>query len=237
LYFFNEKFMKLSIIIPVYNEKETILKLLSSLREIKFPCLTEIIIIDDGSTDGTDQILKSLSFPDLKVIFQKENYGKGAALRRGFKEAQGDLIAIQDADLEYNPQDLSKLVQIILKGKSEIVYGSRFLRLSKSQIRYPIFYLGNKLISFLFFLFYGVKITDPWTGYKVFKKSFLKDLNLKSSGFDLELELTAKFLRRGYKILEFPISYQSRSYQEGKKIKWTDGLKAIYKIIKYRFLL
>jgi len=240
--------MTLSIIIPVYNEKETILEILRRVEAVNFGIPYEIIIIDDGSTDSTTQLLKS-QFPisnfqtnskfqipnsKIRVFFQDENSGKGAALRRGLEEATGEIIAIQDADLEYNPEDLPKLIQPILEGRADIVYGSRFL--TKRKHGYPIFYLGNQLLSFLFLILYGKKITDPWTCYKVFKKEIIRNIKLESSGFDLELELTAKFLRKGYEILELPISYQSRTYKEGKKIKWTDGLKAFWTLIKYRFI-
>ncbi|MDD5625898.1 MAG: glycosyltransferase family 2 protein [Patescibacteria group bacterium] len=241
--------MTLSIIVPVYNEKKTILKILKHLEMVNFDCDYEIIVVDDGSTDGTTALLKSeilnpksetnskfqIQNSKIRIFFQNKNSGKGAALRRGFQEANGEIIIIQDADLEYNPQDLPKLIRPILEGQADIVFGSRFL--IKQKAKYKIFYLGNRLIAFLFFIFYGRKITDPWTCYKVFKKSIIKNLKLKSNGFEMELEMTAKFLRKGYKILEMPIFYQSRTYAEGKKIKWIDGLKAIWTIIKYRFCL
>ena len=228
--------MILSIIIPVYNEKKTILEILKRLETVDFGCDYEIVVVDDGSTDGTSALLKSKiknQNEKIRIIFKEKNEGKGAALRCGFQEANGEIVVIQDADLEYNPQDLPKLIQPILEGQTDIVYGSRFL--IKQKARYKIFYLGNRLIAFLFFLFYGRKITDPWTCYKVFRKSIIQNLKLESNGFDMELEMTAKFLRQGHKILELPISYQSRTYAEGKKIKWIDGLKAIWTIIKYRF--
>lgn len=168
-----------------------------------------------------------------KIIFQDKNQGKGAALQKGFQAARGDIIVIQDADLEYNPQDLPKLIKPILEEKIKIVYGSRFL--IKQKQKYKIFYWGNQLLVFLFFLFYGRKITDPWTCYKIFEKSIIHELNLQSNNFGMEIEMTAKFLRQGHKILELPISYQGRTYTEGKKIKWVDGLMAIWIIIKYRF--
>ncbi len=228
--------MILSIIIPVYNEKKTILEILKRLETVNFGCDYEIVVVDDGSTDGTSALLKSKiknQNEKIRIIFKEKNEGKGAALRCGFQEARGEIIAIQDADLEYNPQDLPKLIQLIPRGQTDIVYGSRFL--IKQKARYKIFYLGNRLIAFLFFIFYGRKITDPWTCYKVFRKSIIQNLRLESNGFEMELEMTTKFLRQGHKILELPISYQSRTYAEGKKIKWTDGLKAIWTIIKYRF--
>lgn len=229
--------MKISIIIPAYNERKTILEILRRLEAVSFSHLNidkEIIIIDDGSTDGTREILKSLiGCQYLRVIFLSRNQGKGAALRRGFQEAKGEIITIQDADLEYNPEDLPNLIQPILKGRTKIVYGSRFS--IKHKPRRQIFYLGNQLLTFLFWFFYGKTISDPWTCYKVFRRDLLKNLNLKSNGFELEIELTAKFLRSGYQILELPISYQSRTYAEGKKIRLRDGFKAIWTVIKYRY--
>jgi len=229
--------MKLSIIIPVYNEEKTILEILARLRAVKFDLDYEIIVVDDGSTDKTKEILSRetiLSSPSVKLISSDKNYGKGAALRRGFEAAQGDIVAIQDADLEYQPQELPLLIKPILRGQSRIVYGARFLR--PHQPRYKLFYQGNRLISWLFWLIYGVRVNDPWTGYKVFRRDALNNFQLNGQGFDLEIELTAKWLRAKEKIMEMPITYQSRSYQEGKKIRWTDGLKALWVIIKYRFV-
>lgn len=229
--------MKLSIIIPAYNEEKTIKVVLDRLSIVDFGIDYEVIIVDDGSTDDTKVILQALNKQEknnYKIIFQGRNCGKGAALLRGFSEADGDIIAIQDADLEYDPHDLPKLIEPIFLGKTEIVYGARFL--TQHQPRYKLFFWGNRFLAFLLSLLYGRKINDPWTCYKVFKKSVLKDLNLYSNGFDLEIELTSKFLKRNYIILEIPISYQSRGYKDGKKIKWQDGLKAIIAILKYRFL-
>jgi len=234
--------MTLSIIVPVYNERQTILEVLRQLGAINFGIESEIIVVDDGSTDGTSELLKSqLATPNfqtnlkskINAIFQKENRGKGVALRRGFQEAKGEIIVIQDADLEYNPKELPKLIQPILENKSKVVYGSRFLGNSRHQ--YLIFYWGNKLISLLFRIFYGFKITDPMTGYKILKKEILNDFSLKAEGFEIEIELTAKILKAGYQILELPISYQGRTYREGKKIKWLDGLKCLWTFLSIKF--
>ena len=224
--------MRLSIIVPVYNEEKTILEILRRVQAVDFGMEKEIIVIDDGSIDGTRETLKAEVQSNIKIIFQEKNCGKGAALRRGFQEATGDIIAVQDADLEYHPQELPSLLAPILQGQSRIVYGARFLR--PHQPRYKLFYKGNCLISWLFGAIYGVRINDPWTGYKVFRREVLAPLHLTSQGFDLEIELTAKWLKAKEKILELPISYQSRTYQEGKKIKWTDGIRALWAIIKYR---
>ena len=226
-----------SVIIPVYNEEKTILETLRRVQAVDLGLTKEIVIVDDGSTDTTRQILQNLinQEPDwYKIIFQNQNQGKGAALRRGFQEARGEIIAVQDADLEYHPQELPSLMVPILQGQSKIVYGARFLR--PHQPRYKLFYKGNRLISWLFGAIYGVRINDPWTGYKIFRREVLAPLHLTGRGFDLEIELTAKWLRAKEKILELPISYQGRTYQEGKKIKWTDGIRALWAIIKYRFI-
>jgi len=234
--------MTLSIIVPVYNERQTILEVLRQLEVINFGMESEIIVVDNGSTDGTRELLKSqFTTPNLqtnlkskiKAIFQKENRGKGAALRRGIQEAKGEIIVIQDADLEYNPKELPKLIQPLLENKSKVVYGSRFLENSRHQ--YLIFYWGNKLISLLFRIFYRLKITDPMTGYKILKKEILNDFSLKAEGFEIEIELTAKILKAGYQILELPISYQGRTYREGKKIKWFDGLKCLWTFLPIKF--
>jgi dolichol-phosphate mannosyltransferase len=227
--------MKLSIIIPVYNEEKTIGEILNQLRAVNFSLETEFIIIEDGSIDRTRDVLKKIGEQDshFSLFYQIKNYGKGAALKLGIEKATGDFIAIQDADLEYNPQDLLRLLEPILRGEADVVYGSRFL--TQNIFSNKISLLGNKSLSLLFKLFFGQIITDPWTCYKVFRKDCLKDISLYSNGFELEMELTDKFLRKGYHILELPISYQARSYKEGKKIKSFDGLKAIWTVIKYRY--
>jgi glycosyltransferase involved in cell wall biosynthesis len=229
--------MKLSIIVPVYNEEKTILDVLTRLQTINFGLDYEVIVVDDGSTDKTKSILQERIIPsskNIKLIFLDKNSGKGAALRRGFQVATGDIMAVQDADLEYQPQDIAPLVKPILEGRSRVVYGARFLR--HHQPLYKLFYTGNRLISKLFGLIYGTPINDPWTGHKVFHRDALNNIHLTSQRFDLEIELTAKWLRAKEKIMELPISYQGRTYQEGKKIKWTDGIKALWAIIKYRFV-
>jgi glycosyltransferase involved in cell wall biosynthesis len=228
--------MTLSIIIPVYNEEKTIIEILHRIQNVNFGFDYEIIVIDSGSTDGTRELLESRiqnSESRIHLISLSKNQGKGMALRRGFQEVRGRIIAIQDADLEYDPQELPKLIQPILENKTNVVYGSRFQQ--KTEHRYFIFYLGNKLLSFLFRIFWGVHLTDPMTGYKVFKREILDRFHLFTNGFEIEIELTTKILKAGEKILELPISYQSRTYAEGKKIKWFDGLKCIFLLIKSRY--
>lgn len=232
--------VKLSIIIPVYNEAKTILDIFNRVTAVDFGMEREIIVIDDGSNDDTARLLKSeIRNPKsetnskIRVIFQDKNQGKGAAIRRGFQEAVGEIIIIQDADLEYAPNELPGLLKPILDGRSDIVYGSRFLK--KIHHRYFLFYLGNRLISFLYKIFYNAKITDPMTCYKIFKRSTLSHFTLKANRFEIDSELTSNFLKAGYKILELPISYQGRTFQEGKKINWKDGLKSLLTILKIRF--
>jgi len=224
--------MKLSIVIPIYNEKETLLKILKKVEEADILGLEkEIILVDDGSTDGTREILKNLGEKYL-IIYHSKNQGKGRALRTGFQQATGDIVLIQDADLEYNPQNYPKLLRPILENKTDIVYGSRALQnnpyLRKSN------YWGAKLISWLTNLFYGSNLTDVYTCYKVFRSPILKEIKLESRGFDFEQEITSKILKKGCKIIEVPIDYSPRGFEEGKKIRTKDGFIAIWKILKYR---
>lgn len=229
------KQLKLSIIIPVYNEEKTILNVLDIVESVDIGDIQkEFIIVDDFSTDGTREILHHLQKAEFKIFFHNKNKGKGAALRTGFQHAAGDIIIIQDADLEYNPHEYQKLLQPILENKTKVVYGSRFL--SKHQPRYTFYYWGNIFLSFLTTLLYKNKITDMETCYKVFTKEVLNSLNLRAKRFDFEPEITSKILKRGYGILEIPISYQCRKFSEGKKISWKDGVKAVYYLIKYRFV-
>lgn len=227
--------MKLTVIIPVYNEKNTILKILEKVEKVSLPdnLEKEIIIVDDFSADGTGEILKSLE-RKYRIIFHDKNRGKGAALKAGFKAASGDIILVQDADLEYNPEEYPQLLEPILKSEAKVVYGSRFLK--KHNPRYKFFYFGNKFLSLLFSVFYGKWISDMETCYKVFKKEVLDNIKIKSNRFNFEPEITAKIIKAGYDIMEIPISYESRSIEEGKKIGWKDGFSAIYTIIKYRFI-
>ena len=223
---------KLSIVIPVYNEEKTILEILKRVEVVELPDLEkEIIIIDDGSTDGTKEILKNLE-RQYKVLYHFNNQGKGAALRTGLRQVSGDFVIIQDADLEYNPQEYPRLLESIIQNKADIVYGSRNL---KDNPRFKkSYYWGVLFISWLTNILYGSKLTDVYTCYKVFKTPILKNLDLKSNGFEFEEEVTVKALKKKYRILEIPISYCPRSFVEGKKINWRDGIKAILVMIKYR---
>jgi len=226
--------MLLSVIIPVYNEKNTILKILEKVKSVKID--KEIIIVDDFSTDGTREILESLKGKDekLKIIFQKKHVGKGFAIRTALKFVEGEIVLIQDADLEYDPNEYPKLIELILEGKAKVVYGSRVLK--KNPKASIIFYIGGRFLSFLTNLLYGTNITDEPTGYKVFSTDVLKSIDLKCLGFEFCPEVTAKVAKKGYKIYEVPINYNPRSIKEGKKIRFKDALKAVFTLIKYRFI-
>ncbi len=225
--------MKLSIIIPIYNEKKTLLEILKQIENVNLGDVEkEIILIDDCSNDGTRDILKNLE-DKYKVFYHKKNQGKGAALRTGFKQATGDILIIQDADLEYNPQEYPKLLEPLLKDEADIVYGSRNLK--KNPRFSKLFYCGGLFLSFLNNFLYGSRLTDTYTCYKVFKSSVLKNLPTKSNGFEFEAEITAKALKKRYRIKEVAINYSPRSFIEGKKINWRDAIKGIWTIIKYRF--
>ncbi len=232
--------MILSIIIPVYNEKDTILEILKRVEAVNLETIKkEIIIIDDFSTDGTRGILKKLeNTKSYKITYHEENMGKGAAIRSGLKYALGDIVLIQDADLEYNPENYKELIKPIVDGKFNVVYGSRFLNQpfsSKQKWFLPTHYLGNKILSLMTSILYFKNITDMETCYKVFKKEVLDGITIESNGFNIEPEITAKLLKKGYKILEIPISYTSRGFEEGKKIRMKDGFVALYTLLKYKF--
>ena len=231
--------MRLSVIIPAYNEINTIGEILSRVLEVDLS--KEVIVVDDCSTDGTREFLrewgagrKKESKDEVRILYQPQNMGKGAALRSGFREATGDLVIIQDADLEYHPQEYSKLIEPILDGRADVVYGSRFLGTPRRVLMFR-HTLGNKLLTFLSNLCTDLNLTDMETGYKVFKKEVLDHLHLKSNRFGFEPEVTAKIAKMNYRIYEVPISYSGREYWEGKKIKWMDGLRAIFSIVRYNF--
>ena len=225
---------KLSIVIPVYNEKKTITKILSLIEAVHLSDVEkEIIIVDDNSNDGTRDILQGLQ-DKYKVILHKKNQGKGAALRTGFEHITGDIVIIQDADLEYDPQDYYKLIKPIIDGKEKVVYGSRNLGKNNKSSAFS-YYWGGIFLSWLTNFLYHTKITDEPTCYKVFRADLLKDLDLKCQGFEFCPEVTAKIANRGINIHEEAISYYPRSVAEGKKIKWRDGWTAIWTLIKNRF--
>lgn len=226
---------KLSIIIPVYNEEKTIAKVIGRTAKARIGIPKEIIVVDDFSQDRTGEILKKIK-SGIKVLRHGKNMGKGAAIRTGMEHASGNIILIQDADLEYDPQEYPKLLKPIIDKKADIVYGSRIDSIrSNLDKMYKLHYIGNLFLTFLTNVLYNVKITDMETGYKVFRKDALNNINLKSKRFDFEPEITAKFLKNGHKIKEVPISFAGREFKEGKKITWIDGIKAAYYLVKYRF--
>ncbi len=225
----------------MYNEALTIQKIIEKVQRIDIKGINkEIIIVDDGSIDGTTQILKQIKEDNITILYHQHNHGKGSAIRTALAKITGEVIIIQDADLEYNPHDYIKLIAPILKGNYKIVYGSRFLNSNlkisgKQRTKMPIHYVGNKVLSSFLNLIYSTRITDPETGYKAFRSEVLENISLKAKRFEFEPEITAKAIKKGYKILEVPINYYPRSFKEGKKITWLDGLKAIYFLLKYRF--
>lgn len=225
--------MKLSVIIPVYNEKATLRQILDKV--IKVNVEKELIVVDDMSTDGSREILEGYSKMDnVKVVLHGKNQGKGAAIRSGIRHVTGDIVVIQDADLEYEPEDYLFLMKPIAEGKANVVYGSRELGTTNSH-SYFSFYIGGKFLSWLTNILYGSRITDEPTCYKVFRGELLKSIDLKCERFEFCPEVTAKVLKRGEKIFELPIHYYPRTKNEGKKIKWRDGAEAIWTLIKYRF--
>lgn len=226
--------MKLSVIIPVYNEKETIREVVHRVRGIDVGMEKEIVIVDDCSKDGTQDVLKSLDYPDTKTFFHTKNQGKGAALHTGFSEAQGDIILIQDADLEYDPAEYPMLLKPILDGRADVVYGSRFLG-GPHRVLFFWHYVGNKLLTTLSNTLSNLNLSDMETCYKVFKKDLLDRITLKSKRFGFEPEITIKLAKLKAKIYEVPISYSGRDYSEGKKIGWKDGIAAVYHIFRFRF--
>lgn len=234
--------MKLSIIIPVFNEEKTIVEVLDRVRKEVIPQVEkEIIVVDDGSKDTTRQKLKAITANDLKIIFHEKNSGKGAAVRTGIENATGDYIIIQDADLEYHPKFIKDLIKLVLEKKAEVVYGTRLNRMphlkgEEEKNLFILHYLGNRFLSLVTSILYGQWITDMETCYKLFPKKAMEGIILRARGFELEPEITAKLLKKGYKIKEVSISVVPRGYDEGKKLNTVrDGLKALWSLIKYRF--
>jgi len=227
--------MKLSVIIPCYNEKGHLPKLISLVKNSPFQD-KEIILVDDGSNDGTAELIKFDLEPMVdKIIYHPKNLGKGAAIRSALKHVTGDMVIIQDADLEYDPNEYPKLIAPIINGKADVVYGSRFLGEGPHRVHLFWHYVGNKLLTLLSNMFTNLNLTDMETCYKLFKTEIIKGIDIEENGFGIEPEITAKVAKRKCRIYEIGISYYGRSYDEGKKINWRDGLKAAYYLIKYRF--
>ena len=233
--------MKLSILIPAYNEEETIQEILKKIEEVdlsKINLEKEIVIVNDGSTDNTElKINEFLKNSNLNInLIKQENQGKGGAIRTAIKHATGDIIIIQDADLEYDPNDYNKLVMPIINKEAQVVYGSRRLNLDTGKKHSGFrFYAGGVILTFIINLLYNAKITDEPTCYKLFDSEIIKNINLKCKRFEFCPEVTAKVIKKGIKIKELPISYYPRSVEEGKKINWKDGIEAVWTLIKYRF--
>lgn len=229
--------MKLSIVIPCYNEIKTIAAILEKIREVDLDVNREIVIVDDGSSDGTRDYLESIKDQaDILVVLHAVNQGKGAALQTGFEKASGDIVLIQDADLEYDPCDYPRLLQPILDGVADVVYGSRFVGSEAHRVLYFWHSIGNRGLTLLSNAFTNLNLTDMEVCYKVFRKSVLDQIELKEKRFGFEPEITAKIARLKCPIYEVGISYHGRTYEEGKKIGWRDGVRAIYVILKYGFL-
>ena len=226
-------YRSLTVITPVYNERTTVAEVIRRMRAVELPLTLQIIAVDDGSSDGSDKVLGALEDSTVRVIRHKVNQGKGAAIRTGLAEAHGDLILIQDADLEYDPNDWPRLLEPILRGKARIVYGSRFTGERKNML--PLHWMGNRMLSLITNILYSSTLSDMETCYKLFDAQVLEGLTIVSNKFDFEPEITAKVLRRGHRVYEVPISYAGREPGEGKKITWRDGFGALKALFKYRF--
>jgi glycosyltransferase involved in cell wall biosynthesis len=222
----------LSVVMPVYNEIGTVEEMIR--RVLAVPLRTQLIVVDDASTDGTRDLLTRLQ-KDLgfTLLLQPQNQGKGSALRRGFEAVQGDLVVIQDADLEYSPEEFPQLIELICQGRADVVYGSRFL--GRHRVFLFTHYAGNRLLTLITNVLYNTMLSDMETCYKVMRAEVLRSMRLDSKGFGIEPELTAKIFKRGFRVYEVPITYDGRGYEEGKKITWRDGVVALWVLLKYRF--
>ncbi len=223
--------MKVSLIVPVYNEIATIAEILRRIRRAPFE--KEVIIVDDDSTDGTREFLTEIRDKEFRVLFHDKNQGKGAALRTGIAQATGDIVVIQDADLEYFPDEIPSLTKKIEEGKAEAVFGSRFIGARRAFLFYH--YLGNKLVNLIANVLFNTNLTDLMTCYKAIRRDVVQSLRLTENGFAIEPEITGKLFKQGFRVYEVPISYDGRSYEEGKKIKWTDFFKVVFCLVKVRF--
>jgi glycosyltransferase involved in cell wall biosynthesis len=221
----------LSVVMPAYNERDTIDEIVR--RVLAVPLRIELIVVDDGSTDGTSEILDALQRELTFTLLRQKNAGKGAALRRGFAAVTGDLVVVQDADLEYSPEEYPELIELICDGKADVVYGSRFLGRHRAFLF--AHYVGNKFLTLATNVLYNTILTDMETCYKVMRTDVIRSMTLRSNGFGIEPELTAKIFKRGYRVYEVPITYAGRNYDQGKKITWTAGFVALWVLLKYRF--
>lgn len=230
---------RLSVVIPVFNEKDTLAQCVRRVLAVQLPLAKELILIDDASDDGSDKVIEDIcrqhSSAPIRVLTHKRNQGKGASLRDGFAVVTGDIVIVQDADLEYNPDDYPALLKPILDGRADVVYGSRFVGSQEKRVLYFWHYIGNKVVTTLSNIFTNLNLTDMETCYKVFRREVIERIQIKSRRFGVEPEITAKIAKAHWRIYEVGISYSGRTYEEGKKITWKDGLKALMTIIRFRF--
>jgi glycosyltransferase involved in cell wall biosynthesis len=222
------------VIVPVFDERNTVVEIVRRMRAVELPVDLEIVIVDDGSTDGTREVLRQLADSTVHVVLHEHNKGKGAAIRTGLQHVTGDLVLIQDADLEYDPEDWPKLIHPILSGKARVVYGSRFTGERRNMLF--LHWVGNRFLSLVTNVLYNTTLSDMETCYKLFERTVLEGITIRASRFEFEPEITAKLLRRGIRIYEVPISYTGREFEEGKKITWRDGFIALWTLVKYRFV-
>ena len=223
----------ISVVMPVFNERATVEEIVK--RVLAVPLRIQLIVVDDRSTDGTREVLGELQHRlGFELLLQDRNQGKGAALRRGFERVSGDIVLVQDADLEYSPEDFPLLIELIQDGRADVVYGSRFL--GRHRVFLFTHYLGNRVLTLVANVLYNTMLTDMETCYKVMRASVLRSFVLHSNGFGIEPEITAKIFKRKFRVYEVPITYDGRGYDEGKKITWRDGVVALWVLLKYRFI-
>ena len=228
------RFRTLSVIVPVFNERSTVPEIVRRMRSVELPVEREIVVVDDGSDDGTGDVLTQLRDSTVRVVKHARNQGKGAAIRTGLESSSGDLVLVQDADLEYDPDDWPRLLAPVLKGRARVVYGSRFTGERRNMLF--LHWVGNRFLSLVTNVLYNSTLSDMETCYKLFDRRVLDGVRLQADRFDFEPEFTAKVLRRGIRIYEVPISYAGREPSEGKKITWHDGVIALWTLVKYRFV-
>lgn len=227
-------YQKLSVIVPIFNERNTVVEIMRRMRAVELPIEREFVLVDDGSSDGTRQVLAQLGDSSVRVVKHESNQGKGAAIRTGLGHVTGDLVLIQDADLEYDPEDWPKLLAPLFRGKATVVYGSRFTGERRNMLF--LHWVGNRMLSLVTNVLYNTTLSDMETCYKLFDRRVLDGITIKSNRFDFEPEITAKILKQGVRIYEVPISYAGREFDEGKKITWRDGFAALYALVKFRFV-